>query len=222
MTLTPPIVAAKPRPLTLPVKFGELCPVAVVAVASAMTLARLSITIPVSVAIAIPLNDMAMSPELLIIPADVAADAADSDGTLFPGMLPHVAIAAAPDGTEATIGAIAPDAVDAEMPDKESVMWAGGNALADDTANGPTRAGPADNDASVPHEAASDMPEIETDSASAKIPVAVVDDDPEVAIEALTFTEPPDEVAADTPIRPDVRDIVPVDAVASDPTSAMA
>jgi hypothetical protein len=194
--------------------------VAVVAEASAKALARLSITIPVKVAIAMPLNDMATSPELLITPAAVAADAADSDGTLLPGMLPPAAIAVIPDGTDAIIGTMEPDTVDADVADKESVVWTGGNALADAIATGPEREGPTEN-AIVPHEVASEIPDTETDVESAKTPVVVVDDNPAVAIGALAVTEPP-AVAADTPVRPDVRDIVPVDAVASDPTSAMA
>jgi hypothetical protein len=176
--------------------------------------------IPVRLSMAMPLNDTAMSSELLIAPVDVAADAAGSDAGLPKLILPHADVRGATYGVDAIARAIIPDAVaTADMPDRVSVIFADARAPADDIPTRPTRAGASEN-ASVPHAVASDIPETATDSESAKTPVAVIDDDPAVVTEAFNVTDP-DDTAADTPVIPNVRDIVPVDAVASDPASAV-
>jgi hypothetical protein len=181
-------------------------------------------SIPVIVAMAIPLNDRARSPELLIAPVDVVADAAGSDAGLPELMIPHADVRGVIDGVDAIAGAMIPDAVaPADMPDMAMVIFADARALADDIPTCPASEGGPTENASVPHEAASDMPDIATESDSAKTPVAVavVDDDPAAAADVFVAIGP-DDIAADTPISTNVRDIVPVDAVAVDPTSATA
>jgi hypothetical protein len=79
--------------------------------------------IPVRVAMAMPLKAMPTSPELLIGPVDVAADAAVSDAGLPDLMIPHVDVRGVIDGVDAIAVAMLPDAVaTADIPDRESVI----------------------------------------------------------------------------------------------------